>query len=75
MATTYILKRKLFNAALSAVKAFGGGSTAFGVLSAGGMVASGVGNKKTLKQNEADFQQNMAQQKDTLSQLENIAKS
>ncbi len=75
---TYRLKRKYFGLASAAdtgLKAMGGGSRGWGIFTVGSMGMTAVQGKQQRAETEQQNQQVLAEQKERLNQLENIAKS
>jgi hypothetical protein len=83
---TYRLKRRLFSLGATAGKALnvlGGGDSknistmnkVFGGMSVAGMVSTAKSGNQERAENAAQMKQTLAEQKERLNQLENIAKS
>lgn len=79
---TYVFKRKIFNAIAAAAKTggnllskAGGGSKMMGAMTVGGVGMTAVSGKKQRAEQESQNQQALQEQKNTLNQLNDIAKS
>lgn len=79
---TYILKRKIFNVIAAAAKTggdllskAGGGNKMMGAMTVGGIGMTAISGKSQRKEQEAQNQQALQEQKNTLNQLNDIAKS